>query len=173
MKTDGGFLDLLLSQRDGKPKMTVGPLHPLCSFLPGAGVHSIRLILCKQVSQCSQKFKPVSSHLAAGNISKSDLRTEVLAGKGSSAAPSSPTYQRLRRVPSSTRASLPLHTMQAQHRPTLLFPYHCFHLHLSTDESIRTGEEMTCAIPAQPLQHATPALAAQESSPTFLPGNWQ
>lgn len=32
MKTDGAFLDLLLSQRDGKPKMTVGLLHPSAAF---------------------------------------------------------------------------------------------------------------------------------------------
>lgn len=68
---------------------------PLCSCFPGASVHSITLILCEQVSQCSQKFKPASCHLGAGNISKSDLTTEALAGKGSSAAPSSPMYQRL------------------------------------------------------------------------------
>lgn len=62
---------------------------------------------------------------------------------------------------SSTRASLPSHTMQAQHRLTLLFPYHFFQVQLSKVERIRTGQEMTCTIPAQPLQHATPALAAQ------------
>lgn len=36
-------------------------LAPLCSFLPEASGHSIRLILCEQVSQCSQMFK--MSHL--------------------------------------------------------------------------------------------------------------
>lgn len=70
-------------------------------------------------------------------------------------------------------APLAVHTVQAQHRLTLLFPYHFFQVHLGKAERIRTGEEMTCEIPRQPLQHATPALAAQESSPTFLSGNWQ
>ena len=70
----------------------------LCYFLPGLSVHSIMLVLGEQVSHCSQKFMPGSSHLAAGNTSKSDQTTEVLAGKGSSPAPSSPAYQRLRLV---------------------------------------------------------------------------
>lgn len=77
----------------------------LSGFLPGVRVHSITLVFHKQVSHCSQKVMPGSPHLAAGNrISKSDLTTEVLVGKGSSPAPSSPVYQRL--LPASTSSTV-------------------------------------------------------------------
>lgn len=98
----------------------------LCSFLPEISVHSTTLVLREQVSHCSQKFTLGSSHLAAGNISMSDLTIEVLAAKGSSPAPSSPVYQRLRLVPSQhqLRWGLPVRAAQAQGRPTLLLPSH-------------------------------------------------
>lgn len=93
------------TQNDCRALALLSSAHaPPCSFSPGASVHSITHILWEQVSQRSQKFKPVSSHLAAGNISKSDLTTEVWAGKGSSAAPS--MYQWLRPVSSQHQLSL-------------------------------------------------------------------
>lgn len=93
------------TQNDCRALALLSSAHaPPCSFSPGASVHSITHILWEQVSQRSQKFKPVSSHLAAGNISKSDLTTEVWAGKGSSAAPS--TYQWLPPVSSQHHLSL-------------------------------------------------------------------
>lgn len=116
-------------------------------------MHSITLVLCEQVSHCSQKFMPGSSHLAAGNISKTDLTNEVLPGKGSSPAPSSPGYQRLRLVSSQHQLpwGLPFHTACAQFRLTLLIPSHhlLFQVHLERLdglERISTGEEMTWAI---------------------------
>jgi len=78
-------------------------------------MHSTMLVLYEHVSHCSQKFMPGSSHLAAGNISKSNLTIDqphlVLC-----------TAPGVQPVPAFAGVSPPFCTAQAQRRLTLFIP---------------------------------------------------
>lgn len=182
LKTDGTFSDLL-SQREEKPKMTVGPLHCWPQLMHPSAAFFLEQVCTASHSFCVRRLLSAARgsslhHLTCKLEIFLNLTWQQKSWQGKAAqqphlVPCTSDYAQCPASASSARASLTLHTLQAQHKLTLLFMYHFFQVHLSKAERIRTGEEVTCATPAQTLQHAVPASAAQESSPTSSTGNWQ